>query len=192
MTAFALVLVLAVAAALVATRTAPASARPYLQFAAVLYGALALSQILAIAVSAVTDIATTLGAVCLSVGAYSGAYRAPRPFTATAVLGVAAICGIAAAATDLRVLAGLPQVLSAVFLLLIARPGLWRRSSIYFSASALCLIGAAASHLTQGAMARAGLLAFAGAALLGVTLGLNILVENQRSHRGRPPIRLSR
>ena len=145
MTAFALVLLLSAAAAWIACGGAPLRTRLYLRLAGVLYAALAVSETFQVAPAAVTDIVVTLGAAVLCVAAFAGFRRGPRWFTATAVLVLAAVCGIAAAATDMRVLAAAPQLLSAIFTFLIARPGLWRRASVYLALASLCLLGAAAS-----------------------------------------------
>ena len=183
MTAFALVLLLAAAAASIASKGAPLRARQYLQLAVVLYAALAVSEAAAIAAAAVTDIVATLGAAVLCIAAFAGFRRAPSALTATAVLLIAVACGIGAAATNWRVLAAAPQVLSAVFTFLVARPGLWRRASVYLALAALCLLGTAASELVVGTPARAGLLLFAAAAVLGVALSSYVFVDDGRARR---------
>lgn len=188
MTAFALVLLLSAAAAWIACGGAPLCTRLYLRLAGVLYAALAVSETFQVAPAAVTDIVVTLGAAVLCVAAFAGFRRGPRWFTATAVLVLAAVCGIAAAATDMRVLAAAPQLLSAIFTFLIARPGLWRRASVYLALASLCLLGAAASELAPGAMARAGLLLFAAAGLLGVALASDVLVDELGGKRHRTPV----
>jgi hypothetical protein len=188
MTAFALVLLLCAAAAWIACGGAPLRTRLYLRLAGVLYAALAVSEAFQVAPAAVTDIVATLGAAVLCVAAFAGFRRSPRWFSATAVLVLAASCGIAAAATDLRALAAAPQLLGAIFTFLIARPGLWRRASVYLALASLCLLGAAASELTPGAMARAGLLLFAAAGVLGVALASNVLVDELGGKRHRTPV----
>lgn len=188
MTAFALVLLLAAAAAWIACGGAPPPARFYLRLASVLYAALAVSEVFQVASAAVTDIVAALGAAVLCVAAFAGFRHAPRRFTAAVVLVLAAACGIAAAATDMRVLAAAPQLLSAIFTFLMARPGLWRRASVYLVLASLCLLGTAASELAPGTMARAGLLLFAGAGVLGVALASDVLVDNLRGQGRRPPV----
>ena len=188
MTAFALVLLLAAAATWIAGGGAPLRTRLYLRLAGVLYAALAISEAFQVAPAAVTDIVATLGAAVLCVAAFAGFRRSPRWFSATAVLVLAASCGIGAAVNDWRVLAAAPQLLSAIFTFLIARPGLWRRASVYLALASLSLLGAAASALAPGAMARAGLLLFAAAGLLGVALASDVLVDDLGSKRDRAPV----
>ena len=188
MTAFALVLLLAAAATWIACSGAPLRTRLYLRLAGVLYAALAVSEAFQVAPAAVTDIVATLGAAVLCVAAFAGFRRSPRWFSATAVLVLAASCGIGAAVNDWRVLAAAPQLLSAIFTFLIARPGLWQRASVYLALASLSLLGAAASALAPGAMARAGLLLFAAAGLLGVALASDVLVDELGSKRDRAPV----
>lgn len=185
MTAFALLLLLGTFAAWIAAAGAPLRARAYLRLAAVLYATLAISEAADVATAAVTDIAATLGSTVLCIAAFSAVRRAPRVLTASLALVVAAACGIGAAATDQRLLAAAPQVASAVFVFLIARPGLWRRPSFYLALAALCLLGAAASVFAAGLAARAGLLLFAAAGVVGVALGSNRLVEAGRVNAKR-------
>jgi hypothetical protein len=65
---------------------------------------------------------------------------------------------------------------------------LWRRASVYLALASLCLLGAAASELAPGAMARAGLLLFAAAGLLGVALASDVLVDELGGKRHRTPV----
>jgi hypothetical protein len=192
MTAFALVLLLGAAAAWIAAGGAPVRAQAYLKLAAVLYAALALSQAAGIAAAAVADIAATLGSASLCVAAFSAFRRAPRPLTAFLVLLVATVAGIGAAATDWRVLASAPQVLSAVFTFVIARPGLMKRPSVYLALAALSMLAASASSLAPGTAARAGLLLFAAAGVVGVALASDFLVENDGTRRRGRAIRRAR
>ncbi len=186
MIAFALVLLLGAASAWIAAGGAPLRTRAYLRLAAVLYAALAISDAANVAAAAVTDIASTLGSAVLSVAAFSAFRRAPRALTASLVLLLAVICAIGAAATDWRVMAAAPQVLSAIFTFNIARHGLWKRPSLYLALAALSLLGAAASELAPGTVAHAGLLLFAAAGVLGVALASDVLVENDGAgRRGR-------
>jgi hypothetical protein len=188
MIGFALVLLLGAAAGWIAAQGAQLRARAYLRLGAVLYGAMAISQAFAVAPSAVCDIVMTLGATVLCIAAYSAFRKKPRFMTASIALAAAAAAGIAAATLGQSVLAAVPQVLSAVFTLLIARRGavLGQRSSIYLALSALCLLGEAACGLSpnDNLMARAGLLVFAAAGVAGVALASNFLVE-ERSGRAR-------
>jgi hypothetical protein len=192
MTAFALVLLLGAAAAWIAAGGAPVRAQAYLRLAAVLYAALALAVGIDVAPAAVTDIAATLGSANLCVAAFSAFRRAPRLLSAFLVLLVATVAGIGAAATDWRAIAVVPQVASAIVTFLIARQGLMKRSNLYLALAALCLLGAAASELAPGPAARAGLLLFAAAGLVGVGLASNLLVESDGPRRRIRPVRGAR
>lgn len=196
MTAFALVLILAAAAGWIASGGAPERARAYLRMAAVLYAALAVAGLAlnaaagvvalpasaAPAVIAVSDLVTTLGPAVLCVAAYSVFRRAPHTVTTSLVLALAALLGLAAAA-GLRVLAAAPQVVSAVFTLLLARPGLWRRAYLYLALAGLSMLGGAACQLSDGLTARAGVLLFEAAALVGVAVASNVFVEQRRKDK---------
>jgi hypothetical protein len=195
MTGFALVLLFAAAAAWIAANGARPRARAYLHLASALYGAMAVAQAADFAAAAVTDIAMTLGAVVLCIGAFSAFRRPPRIVTASFMLVGAGLCGIAAAMLGLAVLAAVPQVLAIVFTLLIARRGVFafRRAGFYLAAAALSLLGAAACQIRQRVdpqmMTEAGLLLFAAAGVAGVALASNVLVENEGNKRRRVPVR---
>lgn len=199
MIAFALVLFLASVAGWIAAKGAPARARPYLRIAAALYSALALAGVVldgvlgwlrapgltVMALVSIADLVVTLGAGVLCV-AVTNTFRNPLGGTqAAVVLGLAACTGLAAALTGFAALAAVPQVAAAGFMLLLARPGLWRRASVYLGLSALSLIGGAACQLTPGLAAHAGVLLFEAAALVGVAIASNVLVE-QRQQDKRP------
>lgn len=190
MTAFALVLLLGAAAAWIAAGGAPARTEPYLRLAAVLYGALALSEGTGIAPEAVTDIVATLGSVVLCVAAFSAVRRAPTVATASLILLIATICGLGAAALDWRVMAAVPQVLSALFTFALARRRMWRRPNLYLALAALSLFAAAASALAPGVGAHAGVLLFAAAAVSGVAIASDGFVEHGGA--GRPRRAVSR
>jgi hypothetical protein len=194
MTAFALVLLLASAAGWIASHGVPARARLYLRFCTVLYAALAVSVMGELAARAVTDIVTTLGSATLCVAAFSAFRGSPGRITATAVLGLAALSGIAAAATGFGVLAAVPQVLSALFTFLIARQGLkeWRRASIYLALAAVSVLACAACQLVPGLIARVGVLLFAAAGLLGVAIASDVLVEQRQEDQRRLAVRRAR
>jgi hypothetical protein len=183
MIAFALVLLLGAAAAWIAAGGAPVRTQAYLRLAAVLYAALAVAEGARLAPVAVTDIAATLGAASLCVAAFSAFRRAPRPLTAFLVLLLAAAAGISAALTDWRAMAAAPQLLSAIVTFAIARPGLMKRPSLYLALASLAMLAAAAAALAPGTAARAGLLLFAAAGVVGVALASNLLVENQGTRR---------
>lgn len=188
MIGFALVLLAAAAAAWIAAKGARPRARAYLRLAALLYAAMAIAHGASLAPAAVTDVVLTMGSAVLCVGAYAGFRRNPRIFSASMVLAFSGLAGSAAAMLALPVLAAVPQVLSAIFTLLIARRGLFRRrrSGLYLALAALCLLGGAACQLSPGEMARAGLLLFAATAVAGVALASNLLVEEYRPRLRRP------
>jgi hypothetical protein len=209
MTSFALVLFLGAAAGWIAAKGAPPHARAYLRLAAVIYAALALGAfgldlfaaapkagsgfaLSGLAVVAVTDLVVTLAPAVLCVAAYAAFRRAPHGLPAGLILGVAALIGVAAAATGMAVLAAVPQVLSAVFTFFIARPGLWRRASVYLALAAISMLGGAACQLTPGLAAHAGVLLFEAAALIGVAVASNVFVEQRPGHARSSEIRSMR
>jgi len=196
MIGFALVLLVGAAAGWIAAQGARPRARAYLRLGAVLYGAMAISQAFGVAPPAVRDIVMTLGSAVLCIAAYSAFKNKPRFISASALLAASAAAGIAAATLGQSVLAAVPQVLSALFTLLIARRYVFAgsRAGIYLALSALCLVGAAACSLSPGEnlMARAGLLVFAAAAVAGVALASNLLVEERGHQSARFAIRRGR
>ncbi|MDR3527204.1 MAG: hypothetical protein P4L57_07970 [Rhizomicrobium sp.] len=187
MIGFALVLLLGAAAGWIAAQGARPRARAYLRLGAVLYGAMAISQAFGVAPPAVRDIVMILGSSVLCIAAYSAFKNKPRFLSASVMLAASAAAGIAAATLGQSVLAAVPQVVSALFMLLIARRFVFagNRSGLYLALSALCLVGAAACGLAPVAnlMARAGLLVFAAAAVAGVALASNLLVEERGAKR---------
>lgn len=192
MTAFALVLILGVAAGWIASNGAPPRARAYLRFAAVLYAALALSAVFNLSPPAVTDIVATLASAILCVAAFAAFRRSPPVFTTSALLALAALAGIAAAATGIAVLAAVPQVLSALLMALIARRQGRERASLYLVLAALSLLGSAACQLVPGMAARAGLMLFSAAGLIGVAVASDVLVEQRQKDKHRLAIRRAR
>lgn len=198
MTAFALVLLLGAAAAWIASGGAPPRARTYLRLASVLYATFAFSEAVHAAPGAVGDIVSTLGPVVLAVAAFAAFRHRPRWFTAASLMAAAALCGIAAAATDWRAMAAVPQVLAAFFTFLVARPGLatrpsmWRKASVYLALSVISIVAAAALALVPGPAAHAGLLLFAGTGVLGVALASNLAVKPDGANGGRRAIRRAR
>jgi hypothetical protein len=108
------------------------------------------------------------------------------------VLSSAAIAGVIAAATGLRVVAAVPQVAAAIFTLLVARPGLWRKPQVYLALASLSMLGGAACQLTTGLASQAGVLLFEAAALIGVGIASEVLVEARAQDHGRPGVRRRR
>lgn len=193
MTAFALILLAAAAAALLAARGLRQRAASYFQLAVVLYGAMAIAEALQWSADAVAAIGMSLGAVVLTAGAYTAFRRSPRILSASLILAAAGLSGIASAMLGLPVLAAVPQVLSALFALLIARKPLFkgRRSGVYLALAALALLGAAALQAAPSgdrAFARAGLMLFAAAGLAGSALASNLRIEEERLLRQNPSI----
>ena len=197
MIAFSLILLLASVAGWIAANGAPARARPYLQIAAALYAALALSgpaletltSLIHLpglnegALLSVRDLVATLGAALLCVAAYSAFRGAPDATTASVILALAALIGLAAALTGFPILAAVPQAVSAVLIFLLARPALRHRASLYLGLSALSLLAAAACQSAPGIAARAGVLLFVAAALIGVAFASNVLVEQRNQDK---------
>lgn len=183
MTAFALVLLLAAAAAWIASGGAPARARLYLRLAAVLYAALSIAEIADLSAAAVADLAATVGAAVLAVAAFAAFRRTPGVVVTSAALGLATLGAVAAAVTGWRAFAAAPQLAGALAVFLVARPGLWRRASLYLALAAFSLVGAAATQTVAGAAAHAGLLLFAAAGVLGVGVASDLLVEEMAAGR---------
>lgn len=181
MPAFALILTLAAAAVLVAAHHAPLQARDYLRLAAALYAALGVAEGFALAPDTVTDIAATLGAPVLALAAYAACRRAPSAILASLLLVIAALCAVCAAAMDWRGLAAVPQLAAAAALIAIARQCARGRARLYLALAGLGVVGAAAAALVPGHAARAGVLLFAAAGLLGVAVASVFAVE----HGGR-------
>lgn len=144
-----------------------------------------------LAVVAVRDMVVTLGTAVLSVAAFAAFRKKPATLTATLVLALAALAGMASAATGFRLIATLPQVFGAAFTFLIARHGLWRRASIYLSLAAVAMLFGAACAFSPGAAAHAGILLFAAAELVGVATASDVLVE-QREKDDRLAVSRSR
>jgi hypothetical protein len=182
MTAFAIVLFLGAAAGWIAAGAARKHPRWHLRFAAMLYAAMAISAAMVFAASAVTHIVVTLAAPLLAMAAYGTFRRVPVPVAATIILAMSCIAGIAAAATGAIVLSTLPQVLAALAIVAMARRVTITRSRLYLVLGAASLLGAAACQLIDGVVANAGMLLFSAAALLGVALASNVLVEQRQQH----------
>jgi hypothetical protein len=197
--AFAIVLgCSAILAALLGSRMRPA-ARDYLRFAAVLYVALALCDGLAIVMpdatiltfaDAVMLVVCALAPVALGFALFAAFEHPPSPIIAAILLVLAALAGIAAAATGTPVLALSPLAASVLTMLaLCARR--WRndkRAASHAFLSACCLFCGAAATLSGGAAGRTALELFSSVALLGFALALvrrsRAQVVKQRDLRG--------
>jgi hypothetical protein len=192
----------AILATLLASR-ARAAARDYLRFAAVLYVALALCDAVAAGApgaatltfaDAVMLIVCALAPAALGLAVFAAFEHSPSVTSATIILVLSCLAGIAAAATGTPVLSLAPLAVSVLALLaLCARR--WRnekRAASHAFLSACCLICASAATLNGGAAARTALELFSSAALLGFALALarrsDAPVVNQRDLRRAMPI----
>lgn len=196
MIAFALVLMLASAAGWIAAKGVPARARAYLRLASALYavlgaatllirileGRVALPDLAGPAVVSMSDLVATLGPVVLCAAAYSAFRKSPDVLSASLVLGLAAVFGLAAA-LGFHALAAVPQIASALVTFLLARSGLWSRSHLYLVLAAFSMLGSAACQLATGLAAEAGVLLFEAAALIGVAIASNVLVEERQQRK---------
>lgn len=166
--AFACVLALSALLAVIVARRARPASRDYLIFAAALYGALAVADLLAVTKvtpgSFADAVTLTIGALapCALVLALAGAFgrTAPGWIVAPALLASAA-AGIAAAATGLVFVAFAPLFACLCAMLALAA----RHASLYALLTALALLAAAASFLTVDG--RIAFALFSAAGLMG-------------------------
>jgi hypothetical protein len=183
MIAFAIVLLLAVAAGWIAVRGAPAAGRIYLRSAGVLYAALAVSVASRLAPDAVADIVLPLACTLVALAAVAALRKAPPAAIAAAILTPVCLAGIAASVTDHIMLAVAPQLLASAALLLAERGDKAKRAHRFLLLGAGALFGATACRLAPGVLAEAGLLLFSAAGYVGVALSLDGFVQ-QRGKRG--------
>jgi hypothetical protein len=183
MIAFAIVLLLAVAAGWIAVRGAPAAGRIYLRSAGVLYAALAVSVAGKLAPDAVADIVLPLACTLVALAAFAALRKAPSAAIAAVILTPVCLAGIAASVMDLIMLAIAPQLLASAALLPLARGGSAKRAHRFLLLGAGALFGATACRLAPGVLAETGLLLFSAAGYVGVALSLDGFVE-QQSKRG--------
>jgi hypothetical protein len=138
---------------------------------------------------AVTLIVCALAPAALGLAVFAAFEHSPAAISATIILVLSCLAGIAAAATGTPVLSLAPLAVSVLALLtLCARR--WRnekRAASHAFLSACCLICASAATLSGGSVARTALELFSSAALLGFALALvrrsDVPVANQRDLR---------
>jgi Na+/phosphate symporter len=191
--AFACVLGLAaLLAALVGSRARPV-ARDYLNFAAALYGALALADLAAAldpqmpAFAAAVTLVIAALAPCALMLAFAAAFaRAPSPWIAAPLLAAALAAGIFAAATNAIFVAFAPLFACLCAMLALAARHARQTRALYAAVAALALLAAAASFMT-GTQGRTAFALFSAAGLMGASLACvrrsRQSVEHQRPRR---------
>ena len=198
MIAFAAVLALSAAAGWIAAGGVRRGAQVHLRFACVLYGTLAASATFSIAPDAVAPIATTLAVALLTMASFIGFRRAPVAAIAAIILALACLTGIWSAATGVRALAVIPQLLCLIAVLAVARrgPANLHGPGLYLVLGCVALLAASCSLLTLDARASMALLLFSAAGLLGVAYALarasHVLVEERGGANGSFAIRRER
>jgi len=175
--------VIAIAAALLFAATAMTwliapgarpAARVQLRFAAVLFAACAIAAVaLPSAAAAVGLLVLPIAIAVLALAVLAGFEHALGAASASALLGLASLCGIVSAVTGLALFALAAALLANVMLLLLClrRFDAMRRESLQGALSALCLFAAQSVFVLD----RVGVafLLFAGAGLCGVALALS-------------------
>jgi hypothetical protein len=179
--AFMAVLGLAALLAVIVARSARPASRSYLQFAAVIYLALAVADEIAIVfpsaapfADAVTFVACALAPVALSLSLFATYEHPPKSWIAAVLLSLALFCAIGAAMSGIEVLSFAP-LSASVFAMLALSARRWRtrrRGAFHAVLAALCFLVAAASGASGGAMGRTGLALFSAAGILGISLTL--------------------
>jgi hypothetical protein len=167
----------ALLAILVAARTRPA-ARDYLYFAAALYGALALADLGAGAngaaagfASTVTLVIAALGPCALTLALAASFAAAPSARIAAPLLALAALSGIAAAASGAIFIAFAPlfACLCAMLVLALRHGRRLPQAGLYAGLAAFALLAAASAYLS-GAQGRSAFALFSAAGLMGTAL----------------------
>ena len=178
--AFAIVLALAAALAILVSARTRRAAREYLRFAAALYAALALADLVAAIEGQIwsTQLATTIALIVaalapasLTLAIVAVFESPPKPFVATPVLVIACLAGFAAALTGEAFIAIAPLVACVCVLLALAARR-WRFHSAapaQAAVSAAALLAAAAAFST-GAKGQTAFALFSAVALLGAAL----------------------
>jgi hypothetical protein len=179
-TAFALVLALACALAILVSVRARRAARDYLRFAAALYAALAIADLVAAVESQIwsTQLASTIALIVAALAPAALALTVtaifeapPKPMIASPVLILACLAGFGAAITGETFIAIAPLAASVCAMLALAA----RRWRTYAQAPAqVCVsaitLAAAAAAFTTGDRGRTAFALFSAAALLGAAL----------------------
>jgi hypothetical protein len=181
--AFMAVLGLAALLAVIVTRGARPASRSYLQFAAVIYLALAVADEISIVLpgtatsafaDAVTFVVCALAPVALSLSLFATFEHPPRSWIASLFLSLALFCAIGAAMSGIEILSFAPLAAS-VFMMLALAMRRWRIERLgpfHAVIAALCFLIAAASDAGGGALGRTGLALFSAAGILGISLAL--------------------
>ncbi len=205
--AFACILALAALLAQIVGSRARAAARAYLRFAAILYFALAISDIAAawFVNGMTTSLAHTatllvcaLAPASLALGVFGAFETPPRAWIAALVLALVCVVAFVAAISFSPALAFTPLFCSVCVILALSVRR-WRkdgRSAFTAIIAALCFLAGAACSLTQGPAARTALALFSAAGLLGFSLALtrrsHARVGVQREKSGPIPVRARR
>ena len=181
---FAFVLALAAILACLIAHRARGAVRGYLRFAAILYLALAIAQILAaffpapqtigVVVSAI-DLVSALAPVCLALSIFSVFEHPPPGWLAAIVLLLGGIGGLFASVTAVPsvAFAVLFASVCAMLTLSIRRLRKEWRSALDTILASVCLIAGAACSVTEGEVGRIALALFSAAGLLGIALGVS-------------------
>ncbi len=201
MSAFAAMLLCAAVAAWIVAAAAPASARAFIRFAAMLYAALAAANVVdARLADAVALIVSAVAPTMLALAALRVFHRPPAPSLAAVLLVTTCLAGMAAAATGLWLLAFVPLAVSVTVLIVVGsrRLGDSPTAAAQTMVSAAAFVAGASAFVTEGAGARAALLLFSAAGLLGIALalardsGIEIEQESGRDPRAAAAIRRAR
>ncbi len=183
----ALMMVCASIAAWIIAGAAAPGARSYVRLASIIFCAFGISAgVSASLAGAVGLIAAAIGPALLAL-AMLGARPFPLSF-ATIALAACATSGIAAAATNMMVLALAPLIVSVAAMAGCAMRD-WRTGPARAAqalASALSFLAGASAHLSGDLIAQMALLLFSSAGLLGISLSLardsDAAIEQQRTH----------
>lgn len=179
--AFASVLALSAILAAILVSRAGNDARRYVQFASALYGALSLSDLVAMLTSAsqaqmlsgaVALIVMSLAPVALALAFAASFEGPPPPAIASTALLIGCAAGLAAAMTGARFIAmtSLFASVCAILTFAVRRRRAASRSAIQASVCGFALLAGAAADMTGGLEAQTSLALFSAAALLGAAL----------------------
>lgn len=179
--AFTCVLALAAILASLLVSRARTDARRYVQFAAALYGALALASLAAMVKNggAAEALATSVALIVVSLApvalalALAAAFEGPPPQTAAiAALLPGCAAGILSAMTGTRFIS-MAALFASVCAILVFAVRRWRNarsSALQAAIAGLALLAGAAAFMTGGLEAQTSLVLFSAAALLGASL----------------------
>jgi hypothetical protein len=175
MTLLALMMVSASLAAWIVAGASPPDAKPYVRLASANFAAYGI----AVAVSGqlagtVESIALAVGPALLALAMHSAWRGRPSAALGSLALVLAAVCGLAAATTNARVLALAPLIAAVAAMVLIALTGpvAARAHGAQAVAAALSFLAGGCLPALGGTFAQPGLMLFSSAGLLGVALAL--------------------